>query len=89
VLGAALLLRIEKPALLLQATLPPPKDRKYAPYFSLSPDGEKIAFVTDATSGARRLLWIRSLDSTAAEGRTVRCGISPDESARLVGTRLS
>ena len=67
-LCAVLLPRTQKTALPLQATLLPPKDDSfYAPYFAISPDAKKIAFVaTDSLTG-NRMLWVRSLDSTAAQ----------------------
>lgn len=68
VLGAALLLRTEKPALVLQATLLPPKDHNFSgSHFAISPDGKRIAFVASDSSSVNGMLWVRSLDSTTAQ----------------------
>ena len=67
-LGVAWMLRTPKPALPLQAALLPPKDSSFAAFsFAVSPDGRKLAFVARTASGNGNTLWVRSLDSTAAQ----------------------
>jgi eukaryotic-like serine/threonine-protein kinase len=66
-LSDVLLLQKPKPGLPVQATLLPPKDHIFSGGFAISPDGKKIAFVASDPSTRTSMLWIRSLDSTAAQ----------------------
>ncbi|HUK86680.1 MAG TPA: protein kinase, partial [Terriglobales bacterium] len=67
-LGAAWLLRAPKPELPLQASLLPPKDSSFAAFnFAVSPDGRKLVFVARGASGGGNTLWVRPLDSIAAQ----------------------
>jgi serine/threonine protein kinase len=62
------LLNKPSPAPRLQVSLPPPDNTSYSTNsrFAISPDAKKIAFVAD-NSPTSQSLWIRSLDSTAAQ----------------------
>jgi len=68
VLGAVSLLKKPNPAPRLQVSLLPPNDTSYSinSRFAISSDANKIAFVAD-NSATSQSLWIRSLDSTAAQ----------------------
>jgi Tol biopolymer transport system component len=67
-LAAALLLRTPRPALPLRASLLPPKNCSFDPYgFVISPDGKRLAFVAVATDKNENTLWVRSLNSVAAQ----------------------
>jgi Tol biopolymer transport system component len=66
-LSAVLLLQTPKPGLPVQATLLPPKDHIFSGGFAISPDGKKIAFVAGDPSTKNSMLWIRLIDSTAAQ----------------------
>jgi Tol biopolymer transport system component len=50
----------------VQSSLLPPQGAAFAGPLALSPDGRRIAFVTEAGRDAR-LLWVRSLDGLAAQ----------------------
>jgi serine/threonine protein kinase len=65
-LGAVSLLKKPNPAPRLQVSLAPPGNNSYSANsrFAISPDARKIAFVADNPPTS---LWIRSLDSTAAQ----------------------
>jgi serine/threonine protein kinase len=68
VLGAVSLLRKPNPTPRLQVSLLPPNDTSYSinSRFAISPDASKIAFAAD-NSATSQSLWIRSLDSSAAQ----------------------
>ncbi|MFI5114928.1 MAG: protein kinase, partial [Terriglobales bacterium] len=60
-------LRTPVPARPLRVSILPPEQHSFDPLsIALSPDGAKLAFVATATGGAPQL-WVRSLDSTAAQ----------------------
>jgi Tol biopolymer transport system component len=71
VLAVALLARPEQPrAPVMRAALNPPHDTALIPFdllgAALSPDGRRLAFVTNELDGGQRM-WIRDLDSMNAE----------------------
>jgi len=60
-------LRAPVPARPLRVSILPPEQHSFDPLsIALSPDGAKLAFVASAAGGAPQL-WVRSLDSTAAQ----------------------
>jgi len=60
-------LRAPAPARPLRVSILPPEQHSFDPLsIALSPDGTKLAFVATAAGGAPQL-WVRSLDSTAAQ----------------------
>ncbi len=61
------MLRAPVPARLLRVSILPPEQHSFDPMsIALAPDGSKLAFVATAT-GMTSQLWVRSLDSTAAQ----------------------
>ncbi len=64
------LLRPKKAGDVVRFSVPPPENASFAPpggFLSLSPDGRNLAFVTATQSGKPTALWVRSLDSLAAQ----------------------
>ena len=62
-----LVLRAPTPVHPLRVSILPPDKHSFDPIsIALSPDGTKLAFVATATGGAPQL-WVRPLDSTAAQ----------------------
>jgi Tol biopolymer transport system component len=69
-IAAYLLLQPKKAQNLVRFSVPPPENTRFAlpgGFLSLSPDGRKLAFVTQAQTGESAKLWVRSLDSLAAD----------------------
>ena len=67
-LGALLWLRAPAPAVPLQASVLGPKDYQLEPYrLAISPDGTKIAYVAYSKTSGGDKLWVRALNSTAAQ----------------------
>ena len=67
VFGIGFLLRAPVPAHPLRVSILPPEQHSFDPLSTaLSPDGTKLAFVA-AAAGATPQLWVRPLDSTAAQ----------------------
>jgi len=67
VFAIGFVLRAPEPALPLRVSILPPEQHNFDPMsIALSPDGTKLAFVASATGTAAQL-WVRPLDSTAAQ----------------------
>jgi len=66
-LGIGFVLRAPAPVHTLRVSVLPPDQHSFDPMsIALSPDGTKLAFVAAAAGGAPQL-WVRPLDSTAAQ----------------------
>jgi len=80
------LLQPKKADNVVRFTFPTPESTRFdtnGGFLSVSPDGRKLAFVTEGLAGGRAELWVRSLDSLAADAFQSTGGIiapfwSPD-----------
>jgi eukaryotic-like serine/threonine-protein kinase len=67
-LAGIMWLRAPRPSLPLRASLLPPKNSSFDPYgFAISPDGKRLAFVAIAAEKSESTLWVRQLNSVAAQ----------------------
>jgi Tol biopolymer transport system component len=86
-LAAVLWWRTPQPSLPLRASLLPPKNCTFDPFgFVISPDGKRLAFAATAVNKSERTLWVRPLNSVAAQELSGTDGAaypfwSPDSSA--------
>jgi len=86
-LAGVLWLSAPRPSLPLRASLLPPKNSSFDPYgFAISPDGKRLAFVAIAAEKSESTLWVRPLNSVAAQELSGTDGAthpfwSPDSSA--------
>jgi eukaryotic-like serine/threonine-protein kinase len=85
--GSILWLRPRRPPLPFRASLLPPKNCSFDPFgFAISPDGKRLAFVGTAAAQSETTLWVRPLNSVAAQELSGTNGAiypfwSPDSSA--------
>jgi Tol biopolymer transport system component len=85
-LGAGLWLRTSQRSLPLRASLLPPEKNTFDPFgFAISPDGKRLAFVAVSTDKGESSLWVRPLNSVAAQELSGTVGAtypfwSPDSS---------
>jgi len=85
--ASALWLHPRRPPLPLRASLLPPKNCSFDPFgFAISPDGKRLAFVGTAAGQSETSLWVRPLNSVAAQELSGTNGAiypfwSPDSSA--------
>ena len=67
-LAAALWLHTSSSSLPLRASLLPPKNSSFDPFgFAISPDGKRLAFTAVAADKSESTLWVRPLNSVAAQ----------------------
>jgi eukaryotic-like serine/threonine-protein kinase len=85
--SSALWLRPHRPLLPLRASLLPPKNCSFDPFgFAISPDGKRLAFVAVAAGESETALWVRPINSVAAQELSGTSGAtypfwSPDSSS--------